>query len=359
MLAKNHSRAEDFIMDDTFVQWAKDQSADAGEFWNCYMERYPEKVDAINAAREMVLSFKVKEVPGLSSQEVNEIIRLVKRRHDAHVPQKFAKLRYWSRHGLGIAAMLLIFGVAVLFFSRENPAVFQKIVPFTSNPYQQIVNRSSKKMLFKLADGSMVILNPHAELKYPRQFSEKKREVWLSGEAFFDISRNVKRPFFVYSNELTVAVLGTSFSVSAGHKDNLYRVVVSTGKVAVCAKKAHVHSSSDCKSVLLDPNQQATFERDKFRLEKKVLKDPVLLSGKSTRLNFQFEKAPFSKVVDALRQAYGVNVTYDKTVMDGCLLTASLTDMRLEERLDLICKAVEAHYTIEDGEITISGKGCD
>jgi ferric-dicitrate binding protein FerR (iron transport regulator) len=313
----------------------------------------------MNQAKDMVLSFKVRAVRGLSSQEVDEMIRSVKLRHAEHAPAKPSRFKFWRGTGLGIAAMLLIFGLAGWFFSREDAAVFYQSNPSARNPYHEVVNRSSRNMLLKLGDGSVVILNPLARLKYPRNFLDKKREVWLSGEAFFEISKNAKRPFFVYSNELTVAVLGTSFSVRAGQKDNLYQVKVSTGKVAVCARKSNGEKTKDWQSVMLDPNQQATFDRDKFLLKKKNLVEPLLLSKKSTRIHFQFEKAPFSKVVAALQDAYGVNVIYNKAVMEGCLLTASLTDMRLEERLDLICKAIEAQYTIKGGEITISGKGCD
>jgi transmembrane sensor len=187
-------------------------------------------------------------------------------------------------------------------------------------------------------------------------FAANKREVYLTGEAFFEVTKNPKRPFYVHASELITRVLGTSFSVMAFNGDKQFRVVVNTGKVAVYRNSVPEAEASK-EGVLVTPNQQAVFYRKEEKMVKNALPKPTLLSREISQKIFNFNQTPFSKVISTLNEAYGINIDYNKN-LSNCLLTASLTDQPLYEKLDLICKAVEAKYDIIDGEIDIDGKGC-
>ena len=76
-------------------------------------------------------------------------------------------------------------------------------------------NNSNKPQIITLSDGSSVLLQPNSKLSYPKIFTGNERKVYLSGEGFFEISKNPKKPFFVYANEIVTKVVGTSFRVKA------------------------------------------------------------------------------------------------------------------------------------------------
>ena len=82
-----------------------------------------------------------------------------------------------------------------------------------------------------LPDGSTVYMNAGARLSYSKQFGRKNREVQLTGEAFFDVTPDKKRPFSISAGNAVIRVLGTSFNVNSSNKENQVEVYVSTGIV--------------------------------------------------------------------------------------------------------------------------------
>src|SRR5690606_5880596 len=121
-------------------------------------------------------------------------------------------------------------------------------------------------------------------------FDSLRREVNLTGEAFFEVTKNPDQPFFVYANELIAKVHGTSFSIKAGENEANILVAVKTGKVSVFTRSdvnaAEYKTNKDLTALLLTPNQQATFERDQARLIRSTLNSAVLL-------NIPIEHQPF------------------------------------------------------------------
>ncbi|MGK9121065.1 FecR family protein [Olivibacter jilunii] len=86
---------------------------------------------------------------------------------------------------------------------------------------------------WKLADGSSVWLNAGSTMKLPADFNESHREIFLEGEAFFDVAKQFDKPFIIHTAKLDTRVLGTAFSISAYPHATLNTVTVATGKVQV------------------------------------------------------------------------------------------------------------------------------
>ena len=118
-------------------------------------------------------------------------------------------------------------------------------------------------MVVALEDSSKVFLDPGAELRFAEHFTSHKREVYLNGEAFFEVTENPNRPFFVNAGQITTKVLGTSFRVKAPRSGSEVEVSVKTGKVSVyeSEKEAPIQSSKNGSGVILSPNHQVTFFR--------------------------------------------------------------------------------------------------
>jgi ferric-dicitrate binding protein FerR (iron transport regulator) len=175
----------------------------------------------------------------------------------------------------------------------------------------------------------------------------------LSGEAFFDVKKDPSKPFFVYAGDLTTRVLGTSFTVRSFEKENVASVEVRTGSVSVVAR-----APRKTQSVVLAPNQQASFFRKEERLSMGLVKAPQPVIPQAELPGFTFHNAPVSTIFDSLARAYGIEIVYDKEAVAACRLTSSIQEESLFEILDVICEAIEADYEVAGARIKISEPNC-
>ena len=129
--------------------------------------------------------------------------------------------------------ILLVAGLYAYHWKSTNP---DKIVKENSLAPEiiKVVNSGTTAQKLTLEDGSTVILEPGGEVRYNEKFLNR-REVYLSGDAFFEVTKDASRPFLVYANEITTKVLGTSFSIKAKQGEKEIVVAVKTGKVSVMA----------------------------------------------------------------------------------------------------------------------------
>lgn len=131
---------------------------------------------------------------------------------------------FWLRSS---AAALLIFASAALYF------YFKRSRPERLLTYQEIHTKKGERKIITLEDGTTIQLNNESSLKYPANFSGNSREVYLKGEAFFQVKHNPAKPFCVHIEHLKVQVLGTSFDIKDYSEDENVSVTVATGKVGV------------------------------------------------------------------------------------------------------------------------------
>lgn len=102
----------------------------------------------------------------------------------------------------------------------------------TTNEFNTLVVANGLRSVIKLPDGTKVWLNSNSRLIYPISFSGKSREVFLEGEAYFDVSHDQKRPFFVHSKNMDIEVLGTEFFVSSANKSEKNYAVLIKGSIS-------------------------------------------------------------------------------------------------------------------------------
>jgi hypothetical protein len=225
----------------------------------------------------------------------------------------------------------------------------------------RIHNRGTIPRKVRLSDGSVVILQPSSEITIADDFGGINREVRLKGEAFFRVTRDTSKPFVVYSNEVVTRVLGTCFNVRAYESDREITVAVKSGKVSVYAGKSKTssnHKNHKAKEVILTPNQQIVYHRISEEVFKKLVEKPEIILPNSNLFRMQFENAEVAKIFAVLEENYGVDIRYDKDLLNNCKLTTSMSDEGLYERIEVICKAIGASYSISDAVITIRSNGC-
>jgi ferric-dicitrate binding protein FerR (iron transport regulator) len=199
----------------------------------------------------------------------------------------------------------------------------------------------------RLPDGSTAMLNEGSELSYA--WGEKGREVQLKGEAYFDIKHDPLRPFSVRTGRIVTRVLGTAFNIKAYPSDKEVRVTVSHGKVSV---------GDEGKTFgVITPNQELavnTETNDVSRTDKNAT-----ASLEWTSAILILDDVDMGKAAEIIGERYHTKIIFADEAVKSCGVSAKfLNDEKITDVLDMISAAVNITYTIENGQVTISGKGC-
>ncbi|OGX84209.1 FecR domain-containing protein [Hymenobacter coccineus] len=253
------------------------------------------------------------------------------------------------------AALLLIGGALAVLLPHKWP-------PAASAPaatWVQHRNAGQQVQLFTLADHSRIALSPGSSFRYRAGLAGPRREVRLKGEAFFQVAKDPARPFLVYTDQLVTTVLGTSFRVKAyAGRDN--EVTVQEGRVSVQRRQGADLSATPAQAttqgIVLLPNQQTVYSPLAAQpLLKSLVANPAVLAPRV----FTFEKQPVAKVLQALEQAYGVEILYDQRKLANCTVTVTFYQESLYEKLDVLSTALGASYsTIDNARIRFRSNGC-
>lgn len=233
---------------------------------------------------------------------------------------------------------------------------------------QHVTNDKIFNDTVHLPDGSLVILEPSASVRFRAPFTRPKREVYLEGNAFFKVTRNPKSPFYVYSKNIVTQVLGTSFFVKTNPASKNVEVSVQTGKVAVYEygrETVQERRNEESSGVILKPNQKVIYNSadHHFRTTLVEIPLPVIVNKNAeeriTELNFVFDETPIAKVLTYLEQAYHIEMVLDNGNLSNCLFSGDIKGQNLYDQLEIICESVQATYEIRGTRILIKGTGCE
>ncbi|GAB3928653.1 FecR family protein [Larkinella terrae] len=248
------------------------------------------------------------------------------------------------------AIILIVSGLGFYFYRNSTQSPPERMAQARS-----IVNTQKQVIRHQLPDGSKVWLNPNAAIRYAdNAFSETSRTVTIEGEAFFEVTKDPARPFFVKSNSLLVKVLGTSFNVKSNADQSRYEVSVVTGKVSVSAPDGKGQE----KSVLLLPRQQAVFEVASGLLTSTEIPNSPERVDTWQPISLTFEDEKLSNIAMQLQKKYGVKITLANPNLANCRLKATFDHNRLAEILEITTQLVEATYEMRGDSIVIDGEGC-
>jgi transmembrane sensor len=265
---------------------------------------------------------------------------------------------FWHAPVVRWAAAVLLLGAALTVVLPRQQHLATS-VPTATIGWVQQHNTGKQPSLVTLADGSHVTLYPGSSLQYLPGLAGPRREVRLSGEAFFQVAKNPARPFLVYTEQLVTTVLGTSFRVKA-YAGRTNEVAVQEGRVSVQkrhgAKLSATPLQPAASGIVLLPNQQVAYSAlGAYPLHKQLVADPLVLAPQS----FTFEKQPVVKVLQALEKAYGVDIVYNQRKLASCTITVTFYQESLYEKLDVLSKALGASYSPTDNaQIRFNSTGC-
>ena len=249
----------------------------------------------------------------------------------------------------------------------------------TQQPVMMVMSEKvtlpGQKSTLLLSDGTQIRLNSSSKLSFPEKFSDDVREVYLEGEAFFDVARDEEKPFFIKTGDLTTRVLGTSFNIKA-YPDEAIAVTVATGKVQVsAANNQYVPPAGDLQqeghpdkaspgirqSVFLTPHQQATYNPATNLLEKREgIKSTNYLAWKEGEIHF--ENIKLEEAAKILERWYGVQILFNSEGEDirHCRInTATYKNENLYNILRSFQYFLSIEFqVIEGSKIILKGEGC-
>lgn len=364
-----YQNIEDFLNDESFRLWVLHNVNHKN--WEEWTLESHSRAKLVEDARLWIIATKVEEAE-ISKNEIQKALENTWKKIELVENTKHnSKLKFLKSSWFRATAAVLVFGLIVTaiyktnnnFINVENPTVYTELVSENSEGLVEQTNNSENPQIITLSDGSSVLLQPNSKLSYPKSFLGNDRKVYLSGEAFFEISKNPKKPFLVFANEIITKVVGTSFRVSAYENQPNVEVTVRTGKVKISSNKNLIHSSEE--EIVLLPNQAMRFERKNSKFDKitNLTKDSALKQKESDieQLSFEFTDIPVDQIFKTLEQAYSINIDFPKEKLKNCHLTTSLNDQPLPGKLKIICKSLgnNTNYEMNGNQIIITSEGCN
>ncbi|MBN8857325.1 MAG: FecR family protein [Sphingobacteriales bacterium] len=260
-------------------------------------------------------------------------------------------------------AALLVLTVWLVWTGRGK-----KAVPVAASGVKDSVtvafNGERKKVL--LPDSTAVHLNSGSRLSYNKDFGKGNRQVWLSGEAFFEVTKDAAHPFLVNTDRMTVKVLGTVFNVKAYNTKEDIETTVVEGKVEVSLKEGAE------KKVILLPSEKISLKNNRIikdgavprathpgiSYEVKTVQPDIKETGMPEEAAWVKEKVffsdePFETVALKMERWYNVHILFKNERMKSILMNGDFDNVNINEAMHILQMMVGFKYTIRDNDIFI------
>jgi ferric-dicitrate binding protein FerR (iron transport regulator) len=282
--------------------------------------------------------FDVHSLP--SKKEFSEVLNEV--HHQINLKQKeekVSKAKHYLLQVSKLAAVLIlgaVIGLLVNKYQKSQTVYFTSLAP----------KGSVSQMI--LPDSSLVYLNAGSQLKYVINPDNTQREVYLSGEAWFDVKRMTHIPFVVHTSYYDINVLGTQFNVKAYPEDNTISTTLEEGSIQISStKKFQIQSNQ-----ILKPGEQLIYNKQANSIELKRVNARMYSSWKDNKLIFV--NMSLGDLLVLMERKYGVDIEVrDKSILnfhyDGTIKNESIIEM-----LEVLNHTLPIEYYIEDQKIIIT-----
>jgi transmembrane sensor len=232
----------------------------------------------------------------------------------------------------------------------------------------------SQKSQLVLSDGTVVWLNSGTKIKYPENYGVKTREVYLEGEAFFQVAKNPAKPFLVHASAITIRAVGTSFNVKCYASDKTIETTLVEGQVQIASP---VQNEMKKEPVLLNPNEKAIFNKNNQKIQiasfekltpseapEKKNSSPIIIekktilseiSWKDQRLTFENET--FEDLAKRLERWYNINIKIiDSNLLSNRYTGKFVNNESIEQVLLVIGRTTPITYIINNDSVIIDSK---
>jgi transmembrane sensor len=295
-------KTEEFCQDVNFIGWVVSPTEESNHFWDSFVKANPDKLKDVQIASEYIKTFHFQEYNPTNHELSSLKVRILDDIHNSPVRKIWWKSPpYW----VAAAVVLLVMSWGIFFLNRPI------------NLYETAYGEMEK---INLSDGSIVTLNANSSLKISEKLGTASvREVWLEGEAYFDIAKHKGTKFIVHTPETEVEVLGTEFNVNSRRQQT--HVILHEGKV-----RLHAENVQD---VIMKPGDMATVSHKNKTIQLISIKPEqydvwresvVVLDDKSV-----------AQLLDILQDTYGIKIQFEDSTLLDKKLTGKLSIKSTDE----------------------------
>ena len=328
------SGIDDLLTNESFIHWALNPNEEADHYWKSWMASNPQRRLHVQQALKLVRSVHYQNEYSMDTEIYNRtMLKIIDYKNTRKKVKDLSSISWTST--LRYAASLILAGTIAFYFLSPSTQSNEEYV--SSDSVSKKTEHGLKRTI-SLIDGSRVKLNSGSELSYDKTFTDSIRLVVLKGEAFFEVERDVDRPFIIKSGEIETRVLGTSFNVRSYPGENSIAVSVLTGKVKVYDAKGE--------SVTLTPDYEAVYDKKSKVMRIKSFDKLDVLGWRDGILTFREED--IEKVFLKMERWFGVEFLIDSEVILEGKYKGTFNNPSLKEVLDGVALASGFKYEIED-----------
>jgi ferric-dicitrate binding protein FerR (iron transport regulator) len=230
-----------------------------------------------------------------------------------------------------VAAILIIPLLLLSVYFYFNPA--QTSNQLVSNTFREIYTKPGTRTQIDLPDGTRVWLNDGTTFRYPEQFTGTQREVFVDGEAYFEVKSNPENPFVVNNPMMNTVVTGTHFNLNAYSADNYFEATLLEGKI---------HLENENKNLVMKPGEQVQFDSHLENVVQKTVDPQNAAAWVDGKLIFKDEK--LETAIKKLARWYNVEIILTDPEITNYLMTATIQDEKLDQSLKLIALALPVKF---------------
>jgi transmembrane sensor len=242
---------------------------------------------------------------------------------------------------LAIVGITLTVFAAGIFLKTRHPQ--EKNRAFVASMKKTITERAEYKYIL-LPDSTQVWLNAGSTLEFPENFDKTKREVTLSGEAYFDVKHAAERPFVIHTGEILTTVMGTAFNINAYSDRTSIKVSVSRGKVKV--------SRGTLLLATLVKDQEIKVSKTEDQSLQKILSTNTVAAWQQG--NLVYEDETMSEIIADLERVYDVNIQIAARRLNSVQVTTRFRrELGVGQALDILCKLTDSHLEQKNGTFYI------
>ncbi|TCD15647.1 DUF4974 domain-containing protein [Pedobacter psychrodurus] len=239
-----------------------------------------------------------------------------------------------------VVAGVLVYNREAIFFNKTNQLALT-----------QVLTKAAEVKTIVLADGSTVKMNSGSSLKYPEHFTTNTRDVYLSGEAFFEVKKDPKHPFIVHTEQLAVKVLGTAFDVKAYQNDAFTETTLIRGKVSISLK------NNTAQTFILKPNDKFTLVNGKASMSQLSHFNGTgadrIIETAWTNHELIYKNNSFDEVAKLFERWYGIKIAFKEPELKTVRFTGHVDKETLPEALEVLKLIENFNYSIKGENVYI------
>jgi ferric-dicitrate binding protein FerR (iron transport regulator) len=336
----------DLVTDEDFQQWVKNPDAASDAFWQDWLVRYPEKEAYVQQARTLLSAIDFAKTPLAEIDQAGMLKNIFARIQEepASMPLYPGDRNRWRRW-MSVAAMLVgLLTTGVVYYTAFRPG---RMITYTTD--------YGDSQTITLPDGSLVTLNAHSTLRSAAQWKpDQPREVWLDGEAFFDVQKKARATdapvlpsnrFVVHTRDLHIEVLGTQFNVN--NRRTTTRVVLNSGKISL-----HRSATSTTPDLIMEPSELVEYSESSRQLVKRKVNPEVYSSWVDKKL--VFNETPLGEIAQLLEDNYGLKLEFGTEQLARRKFTGSVATDDPELLLTAIATSFQLKINRRDNIVQIT-----